>query len=46
MDPSLYKNPEQFDGLRFFDESNEENALSLAAPNSGYLFFGYGSHAW
>jgi cytochrome P450 len=46
MDPSLYIEPDKFDGLRFYDESPTENSKLLAVPNSGFLAFGYGSHTW
>jgi len=45
LDPSLYKNPDVFDGLRFYEEERGANTFSHAVPNPGYLFFGYGSHS-
>jgi cytochrome P450 len=47
-DPSVYQNPEQYDGYRFLRmraEPGKENAASLISTNPDHLGFGYGLHA-
>lgn len=47
-DPSVYKNPEQYDGYRFLRmraEPGKESTASLASTSPNHLGFGYGLHA-
>jgi cytochrome P450 len=47
-DPSVYTNPDQYDGYRFLrmrTEPGKETAASLVGTSPDHLGFGYGLHA-
>ncbi|KAM0433860.1 hypothetical protein ACHAPT_003803 [Fusarium lateritium] len=47
-DPSLYPNPDQWDGTRFYnmrDEPGKQNSSQLVSTSPDYLAFGYGQNA-
>jgi len=48
-DPSIYENPEQFDGFRFVRQVNGSTQPlkgSMVTTDAAYQLFGHGKHAW
>ncbi|QPC76567.1 hypothetical protein HYE68_007319 [Fusarium pseudograminearum] len=47
-DPSVYPNPDQWDGYRFYNlrqEPGKQNTAQLVSTSPDYLAFGHGQHA-
>ncbi|KAK7425140.1 hypothetical protein QQX98_000054 [Neonectria punicea] len=49
MDPSIYPNPDEFDGYRFFrmrGDPKTDSKAHLVSTSSAHLGFGHGKHAY